>query len=60
MYLYVSYIPDIVYGVTILFKFSSDPYDYHYIFLNNLARYIRITKDWGVRYKRRGPQLDIP
>ena len=60
MYCYVSYRLDIVNGVTILSKFSSTTYGYHYICLNNLARYLRITRDWGIRYKRRGPRLDLP
>ena len=60
MYLYVTCITGIGYGVTILSKFSPTPSDYHYSCLNNLSRYLRITRDWDIRYKIRGPRLDFP
>ena len=59
MYFCVSYILDIEYGIAILSEFSFIPYYYHYICLENLARYLRITIEWGIRYKIRGTQLDI-
>ena len=45
MYCYVSCIPDIGYGITILSKLSSTPSDYHYSRLNNLAIYLCIIRD---------------
>ena len=60
LYCYVSCRLYIVYGFTMLFKLSSTPSDYHYSCLNNLARYLPITRDWGIRYKIIGPWLDLP
>ena len=48
------------FALTVKLTFSSAPYDYNYICLKNLSRYICITLDWGNRYKRRGLRLDIP
>ena len=55
IYCYVSCRTDIGYGTTIISKFSSTNSDYHHSFLKRLARYLSITRDWGIRYKRRGP-----
>ena len=60
MYCYVYYRPNIVYGVTTLSKLSSTPSDYQYSCLKKLTIYLQVTRDGGIRYKRRGPQLDIP
>ena len=51
MYYYVSCIIDIGYVINILSKFSSTPSGYHYNFLKNLARYLCITRDWGMEPK---------
>ena len=60
MYFYVSCRPDIGYDATIPSKISFNTSNYHYNFPKNLARYLRITREWGIRYKRRGPQMDLP
>ena len=52
MYAYVTCRPDIGYAITLLSKFSSSPAEYHYACLKNIARYLRATKTWGIRYLR--------
>ena len=52
MYAYVTCRPDIGYAITLLSKFSSSPAEYHYACLKNIARYLRATKTWGIRYAR--------
>ena len=52
MYAYVTCRPDIGYAITLLSKFGSCPSEYHYSCLKNIARYLRSTKHWGIRYSR--------
>ena len=52
MYAYVTCRPDIGYAITLLSKFGSCPSEYHYSCLKNVARYLRSTKHWGIRYSR--------
>ena len=52
MYAYITCRPDIGYAITTLSKFSSSPSAYHYSKLKGLAKYLRSTIDWGIRYKR--------
>jgi len=59
MYCYVSCRFDIGYAITLLSKFSTCPADYHYSCLKNVARYLRATKHWGIRYKRSELRRDL-
>jgi hypothetical protein len=59
MYCYVSCRCDIGYAITLLSKFSTCPSDYHYACLKNVARYLRATKHWGIRYKRSELRRDL-
>lgn len=52
MYTYITCRPDIGYALTILSKFTSSPSPFHYSMLKRLAKYLRSTIDWGIRYKR--------
>ena len=52
MYAYVTCRPDIGYAITLMSRFSSSPSEYHYSCLKNIARYLRATKTWGIRYAR--------
>jgi hypothetical protein len=52
MFAYVSCRPDIGYAVTLMSKYGSNPSAYHYSCLKNIARYLRTTRNWGIRYYR--------
>jgi hypothetical protein len=52
MFAYVSCRPDIGYAVTLMSKYGSNPTAYHYRCLKNIARYLRTTRNWGIRYYR--------
>ena len=58
MYAYVTCRPDIGYAITLLSKFSSNPSQFHYTCLKNVARYLRATKAWGIRYAKTGQAPD--
>ena len=60
MYAYVSCRPDIGYPITLMSKYASNPEAYHYSCLKNIAKYLRTTKHWGIRYKRAVPRDDLP
>ena len=51
MYSYITCRPDISYAVTTLSKFSAAPTTYHYKLLKGVAKYLRNTIDWGIRFK---------
>ena len=53
MYAYVTCRCDIGYAVTTLSKFSNAPAPEHYDFLKSVAKYLRRTKHWQLRYHRR-------
>ena len=55
MYAYITCRPDIGYAVTSLSKFSNAPSKYHYKLLKGVAKYLRSTIDWGVRFHRTKP-----
>jgi Reverse transcriptase (RNA-dependent DNA polymerase)/GAG-pre-integrase domain len=55
IYAYVVARPDIGYAVTTLARFSDRPAKVHYDALRRVARYLRMTKSWGLHYWR--PQL---
>jgi hypothetical protein len=59
MYVYITFQPDIGYAITSLSKFSSAPAVFHYKLLQGVAKYLRSTMHWGIRYKRpkRSPHL---
>ena len=42
--------PDIRYAVTTLARFSDHPAKVHYDALRRVARYLRMTKHWGLMY----------
>jgi hypothetical protein len=52
MYVYITCQPDIGYAITSLSKFSSAPSPFHYKLLKGVAKYLRSTMHWGIRYKR--------
>ena len=62
MYAYITARPDIGYAITTLSKFSSSPADCHYIYLKGVAKYLRRTKHWGIKFTRpKSQQLkDLP
>ena len=60
IYAYVVARPDIGYAVTTLARFSDHPAKIHYDALRRVARYLRMTKHWGLLYWRRSPLLDLP
>jgi hypothetical protein len=51
MYVYITCQPDIGYAITSLSKFSSAPAVFHYKLLQGVAKYLRSTMHWGIRYK---------
>ncbi|KAI2505530.1 hypothetical protein MHU86_8866 [Fragilaria crotonensis] len=53
IYAYVVARPDIGYAVTTLARFSDRPTKIHYDALRRVARYLRMTKSWGLIYWRR-------
>ena len=59
MYCYVSCRCDVGYAITLLSKFSTCPSKYHYHCLKNVAKYLRSTAKWGIRYKRNDYRSDL-
>jgi hypothetical protein len=59
MFAYVSCRPDIGYAITLMSKYGSNPDEYHYKSLKNIARYLRTTKHWGIRFKRPVPHPEL-
>ena len=59
MFCYISCRCDIGYAITLLSKFSTCPSKYHYHCLKGVARYLRTTSDWGIRFKRKGKRTDL-
>ena len=52
LYAYVTCRPDIGYAVVTLSKFGAAPSAYHYSCLKGVAKYLRRTKSWGIRFRR--------
>ena len=50
MSVYITCQPDIGYAITTLLKFSSEPYAFHYKLLCGIAKYLRSTITWGIRF----------
>ena len=55
MYAYITCRPDIGYAVTTLLKFSCSPSTYHYRLLKGVAKYLRSTIHWGMRFRHSSP-----
>ena len=49
MYTYVTYCPDIGHEITTMSKFSTKPSTLHYHFLKEIAKYLSLTKEWGIK-----------
>jgi hypothetical protein len=60
IYAYVVARPDISYAVTTLARFSGRPAKIYYDALRRVARYLRMTKSWGLHYWRRLPLPSLP
>jgi hypothetical protein len=60
IYVYVVARPDIGFAVTLLARFSDHPAKIHFDALRRLARYLRMTKDWGLFYWRPKPISSLP
>ena len=60
IYVYVVARPDIGFAVTLLARFSDHPSKVHYDSLRCLARYLRMTRDWGLYYWRLRPNPTLP
>ena len=60
MYAYVTCRPDISYVIKTMSKFSTKSSTKHYDYLRGIAKYLRLTKDWGIKFKRttKNPTLD--
>ena len=52
IYAYVLCRVDIAYAVTFMSRFAQAPAAEHYQALKGICRYLRATKDWGIRYRR--------
>jgi hypothetical protein len=52
--------PDIGYAVTTLARFSGHPAKIHYDALRRVARYLRMTKSWGLYYWRPKVMSSLP
>ena len=50
MYVYVTYRPDTGYVITTMSKFSTKPSTYHYELLKGIAKYLRETKEWRIKF----------
>jgi hypothetical protein len=60
IYAYVVTRPDIGYAVTTLARFSDHPAKIHYDALRCVARYLRMTKSWGLIYWRHQRLATLP
>ena len=60
IYAYVVARPDIGYAVTTLARFSDHPSKVHYDALRRVARYLRMTRHWGLIYWRRHRLASLP
>ena len=60
MYAYVTCRPDIGYAITTMSKYLTKPSARHYEHLRGIGKYLRLTKDWGIKFKRttENPTLD--
>ena len=59
MFAYVSCRPDIGYAITLMSKYGSNPSQFHYSQLKNIAKYLRSTKHWGIKFSRSSPMNEF-
>ena len=61
MYAYATCRSGIGYAITTIPKFSTKLSAKHYEYLSGIAKYLRLTKDWGIKFKRttEHPALDV-
>ena len=59
LYAYITCRPDIGYAITTMSKFSTKPSKYHYELLKGIAKYLRETKEWGIKYTRSTVRDDL-
>ena len=59
MYAYVTCRPDIGYAITTMSKFSTKLSKYHYELLKGIAKYLRETKEWGIKYTQSAVRDDL-
>ena len=60
IYAYVVARPDIGYTISTLARFSDHPAKIHYDALRRVARYLRMTKNWGLLYWRHSKLSSLP
>ena len=60
IYVYVVAHIDIGFAVTLLARFSDHPVKIHFVSLRRLARYLRMTKNWGLIYWQPAPINTLP
>jgi hypothetical protein len=60
IYVYVVARIDIGFAVTLLARFSTHPAKIHFDSLRRLARYLRMTKDWGIICWQHTPSIRSP
>lgn len=56
LYAYVTCRPDIGYAIVVMSKFAASPAPLHYDYLRRIAKYLRKTISWGIRYRK--PTMD--
>jgi len=60
LYACVTCHPDVGYATITLSKFSTCPHDHHFVMLKKVAKYLRLTKDWGIIYRQSKPDNSLP
>ena len=59
MCLYVTCRPDIGYTITTMSKFSTKSSKYQYELFKGIIKYLRETKDWGIKFIQSAVQNDL-
>ena len=59
MYAYITCRPDIGYAITSFSEFSTRPSAVQYKLLWGVAKYLRNTRQWGIRFYRPCPLEDM-
>jgi hypothetical protein len=59
LFVYITCRPDIGYAVVTLSKFAASPSPLHYQFLKGVAKYLRRTSTWGLRFHRTSPVRSV-
>ena len=61
MFTWGSCRPDIGYAITLISKCGSNLASvFHYQCLKSIARYLKTTKKWGIKFHQKGIQKDFP